>query len=230
MARGTGGASGRLVLGAVLIAGAWIIGYWLTPSPGPKDVEVEFGPPPKTQPEQIAPPPVVSRPDPSVRADPVPQTTPQTETTALTEPAKPKDPGPEDLPRIVPPKFRQYFSVEGDTFATIAKKFFGDSEKWTIIARANPLMDPNKLRPGTVVMVPVDPDNIQGRENLAGFQIHTIKSGDSLSTIAKQYYGKASLWGVIASANPEVNPDRLKVGSKLKIPPAPTESTDKPAN
>ena len=221
MARGAGGASGRLILGAVLLAGAWIVGYWLTPAPGSGDVEVEFGPPPKAEP-QITRPPIVQR-NPAPIVEPTPPV-------VLPEPAPPpkKEPSPADLPRIVPPKFNKYLSAEGDTFASIAQKFFKDSNKWTIIAQANPLMDPNKLRPGTVVMIPVDPDNIQGRENLAGFQMHTVKPGDSLSTIAKQYYGKASLWGVIAAANPEINPDRLKVGAKIKIPPAPAEPAEKP--
>lgn len=217
MARGAGGASGRLTLGAALIAGAWIVGYWLTPAPDSRDVEVEFGPPPKTE-DVVAPPPIVHRDPPPVVVPTIPAPEPDP-----TLAARPKDPSPADLPRIVPPKFNKYMSVEGDTFASIAKKFLNDSDKWTIIAQANPLMDPNKLRPGTIVMVPVDPDNIQGRENLAGFQIHTVKSGDSLSSIAKQYYGKASLWGVIAAANPEVDPDRLRLGAKIKIPPAPAE-------
>ncbi len=224
MAGGTGGASGRVTLGAVLIAGAWIVAYWLTPAPGSPDVEVEFGPPPQTAPHE--PPPVIT---PSETVALPPPTAPQTPPiTPEPEPKPPAEttsaePSPSDLPRIVPPKFQKYVSAEGDTFAIIASKFLKDPDKWTIIAQANPLTDPNKLRPGTVVLIPMDPENIQGRENLAGYQLHTVKSGDSLSSISKQYYGKASLWGVIAAANPDTDPDTLKLGAKLKIPPAPRE-------
>jgi nucleoid-associated protein YgaU len=125
---------------------------------------------------------------------------------------------------VVPPKFYEYRAVQGDTFGTIAAKFLGESTKWTVIAQANPLLDPNRLRAGTIVRVPVDPKNIQGVENPQGYELYTIQANDTLSEIAKKVYGKTSLWGVIAAANPDVDPKRLKVGATLKIPPAPPPS------
>jgi nucleoid-associated protein YgaU len=49
---------------------------------------------------------------------------------------------------------------------------------------------------------------------------HTVVSGDSLSRIAKQYYGNAGRWNEILEANRGVisNPNALSVGTKLRIP------------
>jgi nucleoid-associated protein YgaU len=53
-----------------------------------------------------------------------------------------------------------------------------------------------------------------------GGKTHTVKAGDSLSSIAKQYYGSAAKWKVIADANKSTlkDPNKLKVGMKLSIP------------
>ena len=49
---------------------------------------------------------------------------------------------------------------------------------------------------------------------------YTVVSGDSLSKIAKQFYGKASLWPRIFEANKDQikNPDLIHPGQKLRIP------------
>lgn len=58
------------------------------------------------------------------------------------------------------------------------------------------------------------------------FETYTVKSGDSLSKIAKHHYGDASLWKTIFEANQDriKNPDLIQVGWELKIPAKP-EST-----
>ena len=51
-------------------------------------------------------------------------------------------------------------------------------------------------------------------------QTHTVAKGETLSEIAKKYYGKASKYPVIFDANRDQldNPDRIKPGQVLKIP------------
>jgi nucleoid-associated protein YgaU len=51
-------------------------------------------------------------------------------------------------------------------------------------------------------------------------ETYTVKSGDSLSKIAKQYYGDASQWQRIYDVNRETvsNPDLIHPGQKLYIP------------
>ncbi len=53
-----------------------------------------------------------------------------------------------------------------------------------------------------------------------GAQKYTVQSGDSLSKIAKHFYGNAQKFTVIARANNIANPDLIKVGEELEIPAA----------
>jgi nucleoid-associated protein YgaU len=49
---------------------------------------------------------------------------------------------------------------------------------------------------------------------------YTVKSGDTLSGIAKELYGDASQWKKIHSANADLiqNPDKIQPGWTLQIP------------
>ncbi len=63
----------------------------------------------------------------------------------------------------------------------------------------------------------------------------TVKSGETLSEIAQEALGSASLWRKIAAANPSVDPNRLSVGTKLVLPTsaqiaAATKPVTKPAS
>jgi nucleoid-associated protein YgaU len=51
-------------------------------------------------------------------------------------------------------------------------------------------------------------------------QWHDVVSGDTLWKIAKKYYGDGSLYMEIFKANQDVltDPDKIKVGQKLRIP------------
>ena len=56
---------------------------------------------------------------------------------------------------------------------------------------------------------------------LAAAQTYTVVKGDTLSRIAKQFYGNASRWKRIYEANTDQikNPDLIKPGQVLVIPP-----------
>ena len=49
---------------------------------------------------------------------------------------------------------------------------------------------------------------------------YTVKTGDSLSKIAKQIYGDAQKWNIIYESNKDTieNPDLIHPGQKIKIP------------
>ncbi len=59
-----------------------------------------------------------------------------------------------------------------------------------------------------------------GTSKSAGGKTYTVQKGDTLSSIAKKFYGDSSRWKEIQHANkgavPE--PSKLKVGTKLVIP------------
>lgn len=51
--------------------------------------------------------------------------------------------------------------------------------------------------------------------------IYTVAAGDNLSKIAKHFYGDANAWKKIFDANRDqlTDPDRIKPGQMLNIPP-----------
>lgn len=51
-------------------------------------------------------------------------------------------------------------------------------------------------------------------------QTYTVQAGDNLSKISKQFYGDANKYMKIAQANGLADPDKIRVGQQLKIPPA----------
>jgi len=53
-----------------------------------------------------------------------------------------------------------------------------------------------------------------------GGQTYTVKAGDTLSKIAKEFYGSANDYNKIFEANKDQlsSPDRINVGQELKIP------------
>ena len=53
-------------------------------------------------------------------------------------------------------------------------------------------------------------------------QFYTVKSGDTLSKISKQFYGDANQYNKIFEANKPMlsNPDKIYPGQNLRIPPA----------
>ena len=53
-----------------------------------------------------------------------------------------------------------------------------------------------------------------------GAQTYTVRPGDTLSKISKQFYGDANKYPTIAKANNLENPDQIKAGQQLLIPAA----------
>lgn len=60
-------------------------------------------------------------------------------------------------------------------------------------------------------------DRIIHREDLED-ELHTIKQGETLTSIAFRYYRKSKLWYLIADVNNIENPTCLKIGMNLIIP------------
>jgi nucleoid-associated protein YgaU len=156
--------------------------------------------------------------------------------------AEPPPPPPVPRERVVPPKFRQIVVRQGDTsFEIIAARELGDRRKWALIARANPFVTSDRLKPGrTVLNIPLDPTNIQGKVVVdagdgsppapapakppeAEMQTYVVQPNDTLWEISRKVYKRGAAWRTIYEANRDVikNPDRPPPGAVLKIPPAP---------
>lgn len=63
-------------------------------------------------------------------------------------------------------------------------------------------------------------DEAKADDTIADSEIYVVKSGDSLSIIAKKFYKDGNLSGIIYKANTKVlkNPNMLRPGMKLVIP------------
>jgi nucleoid-associated protein YgaU len=72
-----------------------------------------------------------------------------------------------------------------------------------------------------VAEVNVDKVKVKGTVEDVKVEYYIIKSGDTLSKIAKQYYGDANQYSRIFEANREVikHPDKIFPGQKIRIPP-----------
>ena len=66
-----------------------------------------------------------------------------------------------------------------------------------------------------------DFSNVKSGGSSTATKVYVVKSGDSLSRIAKAEYGDASAWNRIFEANKDIlkDPDKIFPGQKLKIPP-----------
>lgn len=115
----------------------------------------------------------------------------------------------------------------GDTLERIAERLYGEARHWQAIAQANPRVDPIKLRIGQELRLPEAaeltrrPDAVM---QVQGEVSYVVRSGDTLSSIAKQFYGEPNSWPIIFNANQELigrNSNRIKPGMKLQIPAAP---------
>ncbi|MFN7019831.1 MAG: LysM peptidoglycan-binding domain-containing protein [Phycisphaerales bacterium] len=149
-------------------------------------------------------------------------------------------------PPIIEPQFRQYIVQPGDvSWEAIAQRIYGDRRMWSVIARANPLSTSDRLKPGTTVLnIPVDPSNIQGKPNPEAVPsspsggpapalappktaetTYIVQEGDTLWAIARRVYGKGAMWEVIYRANRDriKDKDRPIAGTSLVIPPRPDE-------
>lgn len=128
--------------------------------------------------------------------------------------------------RTTPARTVPYTVKEDDSLWTIADAWFGDAGRWNLIAKANPLIDPDRLKPGQVLRLP--PKNADRRQperrRLSPNEpnTYTIRSGDSLWRIAKAQYGDETKWSIIYDANRATigrDPAKLSVGTRLHIPP-----------
>lgn len=137
----------------------------------------------------------------------------------------------DNAPVLIKPEFNTHVVAEGEILQDIASRYYGKASMWNVIARANPRIDPLKLREGMELRIPVDPDNIQGRivdqEDSAESESenttveYLVQSGDSLSLIAQRFYGSSKHARFIYESNRDVlrSMDSVQIGQTLMLPP-----------
>lgn len=153
----------------------------------------------------------------------------------INPPSSPTGPALATTPAVTPAPglgTTKYTIKSGDTLSTIAGEFYRDTRKWSVIAKANPGVDPTKLKVGQVINVPTDgavarqattvPERASNASRPAGMT-HTVATGETLSAIAERYLGSKGAWKRLYEANKDAigsDPAKLKVGTKLVIPAA----------
>ena len=139
---------------------------------------------------------------------------------------------------------RTHKIAAGETFYTIAASVYGDSKYYTRLEDANPTVNPNRVRVGTVINVPAlgepmplksaSPRLSSGAADsttpIDSSKSYRVRPSDTLMSIARRLYGDGRAWQKIYDANRDVigaNPARLTVGTVLRLPSPPTVA---PAN
>ena len=164
---------------------------------------------------------------------------------AVTGDAPPLGVSPRIDPEPVKASSTTYTVASGDTLGGIAKKTYGKETAWTAIQAANPGVNPNNLKVGTVLQLPAA-DQLPAGEQVAAAgksrgatrastppakkggskstgttgRRYTVKNGDTLWKIAKAEYGTATKANVdrIREANSIGSDGSLKAGQSLTIP------------
>ncbi|MGP1345998.1 MAG: LysM peptidoglycan-binding domain-containing protein [Phycisphaerales bacterium] len=236
--------SHRMWIGLVSLAGVWIIAYWLTPAPTEPlvsttdELRIAADRDERAEAEQPGPEParITVIPRSANAAAEVDRTTHDNHDGASDDnPATTNDNNDSAAPRpgaIIPPSFQIYTVASGDTLSSIAESFYGTPRYAGQIARANPTVDPIRLRANTELKIPTDPRNIQGIpadpalqpvEPEPAFIEYVITRNDTLSEIAGAIYGRSSLWTHIRDANPQINRSgtNIRPGMTIRIPPPP---------
>jgi nucleoid-associated protein YgaU len=129
-----------------------------------------------------------------------------------------------------------YTVTRGDSLAMIAQKYYQDASKWTVIASANNLANPSVIHVGNVLNIPnVTPQpavaaapqpsstSISSTNTVKASAIYTVRSGDTLWSIAVKYYGTGFQWYRIDQANGTLARNAhgkpvVTAGQQLKIP------------
>jgi nucleoid-associated protein YgaU len=162
----------------------------------------------------------------------------------LNAPAGPLDPERPAVPSVAPapppdpaPSNEEYVVQAGETMADIAERKYGDQNKWTVIAKANRSVNPNRMRVGTKLILPSEaatvaaeaahPETATTLQAVEGApRSYVIQAGDALSKIAKRFYGTTAAASRIQQANPDVlkDPDFLTVGATIVLPEAPARA------
>jgi len=132
-------------------------------------------------------------------------------------------------PAVTAPAESEYVVVKGDSLWKIAKK---NGVKVKDIEAANPGVDPARLKVGQKLVIPAASNTAESATGMTGSpstgggqEIYIVKSGDTLSKIAKRY---GTTVKAIESEN-NLATTRIKVGEKLKIPQKAEAPAEAPA-
>jgi nucleoid-associated protein YgaU len=125
----------------------------------------------------------------------------------------------------------------GDTLWSMAERYLGDGDKWTVIAEANQgkkmvdgrvFTSADQIRPGWVLTIPGAAGVDEDRGDIpADHTVYQVQPGDSLSSIAEEQLGDRNAFPAIFAASQGItqpggktltNPDHIEPEWTLAIP------------
>lgn len=126
----------------------------------------------------------------------------------------------------------QYTVVAGDSLSAIAQRAYGNGALWWVIYNANAGVigaNPSLILPGQVLGIPANPGAgaanpgtaTPGGQTGRGAGPYTVRSGDSLWSIAQFAYGNPARWVDIYNANAAIigaDPGMIFSGTVLNLP------------
>jgi len=128
---------------------------------------------------------------------------------------------------------RTHTVQKGETLSSIAQAAYGNANYYSLIARANPKINPAKLRPGTVITLP-EASTSRDRQAMASSPTpasasldskhYKVQPGDSLEKISARLYGSTSKWEKIYELNKSKigsDPHKIKAEMVLALPDEP---------
>lgn len=130
-------------------------------------------------------------------------------------------------PRQADPAPRRHEPIKvkpGQTLSELARLHLGSANRWPELLDANrdQIRRPEDLQVGMTLHLPGDSRPARGIQpaSLAASRTYTVRSGDTLVSIARRNMGGDADWEKLYQANRRVIPDKdtLPVGAKLTIP------------
>ncbi len=118
---------------------------------------------------------------------------------------------------------RRHRVAAGETLSSIAIRYYGEERHWPRILDANPGLDPNRMKANSELEIPALAVSTavlrpSPRTAPAGGVLHRIAEGETLSSIARRYYGREGDWQRIVDANPGIDTKRLAIGTEIVVP------------
>jgi LysM repeat protein len=117
-----------------------------------------------------------------------------------------------------------YVVEPGDRLDKISMKFFQTHHRHRDILKANPGLNPKRLRPGMEIVIPSINHGLPLSKTVyitrpvASSREYVIQPGDVLGSIAQRELGSIKHVSKIKELNPGLKPSKLKVGQVLRLP------------
>lgn len=133
-------------------------------------------------------------------------------------PVTPAEPSPQEIANLLLARIQaQNVQIDG-----LKVSYNGDTDTVTLSGTAKTQADRERARlaAGNVQHVETVVDNIEVESPAPESRFYTVKSGDTLSKIAKEMYGNANDYMKIFDANKPMlsDPNKIYVGQVLRIP------------